>query len=194
MEIRHCVTPSQTIGPFFHGGMRWEKGGILVSGDVDGGCIVIEGRVFDGENSPVDDALIEIWQATASGHYAHPEDCRDEPPAQEFTGFGRVATDEEGYFRFETVKPGRVPGKGDSLQAPHISVSIFARGMLKRLATRLYFADEAVANAEDSILASISDEAARASLLAEPIVKEGRKIYRFDIHLQGEKETAFFDV
>ena len=95
MVIRRGVTPSQTIGPFFHGGMRWENGGTLVSGDVDGGCIVIEGRVFDGENSPVDDALIEIWQATASGHYAHPEDTRDEPPAQEFTGFGRVATDEE---------------------------------------------------------------------------------------------------
>ena len=194
MEIRHGVTPSQTIGPFFHEGMRWEGGGTLVSEGAEGECIVIEGCVFDGENSRVGDALIEIWQATASGNYAHPEDTRDEPPAQEFTGFGRVATDEEGCFRFETVKPGRVPGKEDSLQAPHISVSVFARGMLKRLATRIYFADEAVANAEDPVLASISDEVARASLLAEPSVKEGRKIYRFDIHLQGEKETAFFDV
>ena len=165
-----------------------------MSGDVDGGCIVIEGCVFDGENSLVDDALIEIWQATTSGHYAHPEDCWDEPLAPGFTGFGRVATDVDGHFRFETVKPGRVPGKGDTLQAPHISVSVFARGILKRLATRIYFADEVVANSEDAVLASISDEAARASLFAEPSVKGGGKIYRFDIHLQGEKETVFFDV
>ena len=183
-------TPSQTAGPFFHIGLPSDGQNELVAADAPG-AISIAGTVFDGDGEPVVDALIEIWQANAAGRYAHPEDSREELPLEEgFTGFGRCATDETGRYRFVTVKPGRVPGPGGAMQAPHIDVSVFARGLLKRLVTRIYFEDEGQANREDPVLSGVDEPEPRATLLA--IQEDGG--YRFDIHLQGERETAFFDV
>jgi protocatechuate 3,4-dioxygenase alpha subunit len=183
-------TPSQTAGPFFHIGLPSDGKNELVAVD-DPDAIEIEGTVFDGEGTPVVDALIEIWQANGAGRYNDPQDDRPGPPIDErFTGFGRCATDDEGRFRFRTVKPGPVPGPGGTTQAPHIDVSVIARGLLKRLVTRIYFPGEERANREDPILALIEDPERRATLLA--VDQDGG--YRFDIHLQGERETAFFDL
>lgn len=182
-------TPSQTVGPFFHIGMPSDGGRELVPPDA-AGAIRIEGIVLDGEDKPVNDALIEIWQANAAGRYAHREDTRDELPLDEdFSGFGRCETDAEGRYGFVTVKPGAVPGPG-GIQAPHVGVSVFARGLLKRLVTRIYFPEEEQANREDPVLSLIEDPELRSTLLA---AREGGG-YRFDIYLQGERETAFFDV
>jgi protocatechuate 3,4-dioxygenase, alpha subunit len=183
-------TPSQTVGPFFHIGLPSDRQDELVTSDAPG-AIHLEGTVFDGDGEPVVDALVEIWQANAAGRYAHPDDQRDELPLDEgFTGFGRCATDESGRYRFVTSKPGQVPAPGGAMQAPHIEVSVFARGLLKRLVTRIYFEDEEQANREDPVLSGIEDPEPRATLLA--LQEDGG--YRFDIHLQGERETAFFDI
>jgi protocatechuate 3,4-dioxygenase alpha subunit len=183
-------TPSQTVGPFFHIGLPSEGQAELVPAEAKG-AIRIEGVLIDGEGEPVSDALIEIWQANEAGRYAHPEDSREELPLDEgFTGFGRCATDESGRYGFVTVKPGRVPAPGGAMQAPHIEVSVFARGLLKRLVTRIYFPDEEAANGEDLALSEIEDAELRSTLVAVR-VEDG---YRFDIYLQGERETAFFDV
>ena len=183
-------TPSQTVGPFFHIGLGYASYEELVPADRHG-AIRIEGIVSDGEGVPVNDALIEIWQANEAGRYAHPEDRRTELALDEdFDGFGRCATDENGRYGFVTVKPGRVPGPNGAMQAPHIEVSVFARGLLKRLATRIYFPGEEGANREDPVLSLIADPDLRSTLLAT----EDDGVYRFDIHLQGDRETAFFDV
>lgn len=183
-------TPSQTVGPFFDIGLPDAGQNQLVSAD-EPDAIAIEGIVFDGEGTPVVDALVEIWQANPAGRYNHPQDDRAGPPIDErFTGFGRCGTDDSGRYRFVTLKPGPVPGQDGSMQAPHIEVSVFARGLLKRLVTRIYFADEGEANLQDPVLAAIEDSGRRSTLLA---AEEGGG-YRFDIHLQGERETAFFDV
>ena len=179
-------TPSQTVGPFFHYGLIWKGGADLVADGHDG-RIVIVGRVTDGDGQPVPDALVEIWQADAAGRYAHPDDPDHDAADPAFLGFGRSATQEDGLFRFTTIRPGRVAGPGNSLQAPHIAVGIMARGMLKRLTTRLYFAD-APENAEDPILALIPPER-RGTLIAAP---DG-DVWRFDIVLQGAAETVFLD-
>lgn len=193
-------TASQTIGPYFAYGLIPEAYGhagiatnSLISDQTKGARIRIEGRVLDGAGDPVDDALVEIWQANEAGRYAHPEDARDEvalDPA--FHGFGRAGTDGEGRFRFETIKPGSVPGPGNAPQAPHICVIVHARGVLDHCFTRLYFADEGEANAIDPVLGSI-DEARRGTLIAEREEAHGAVVYRFDIHLQGARETVFFD-
>jgi protocatechuate 3,4-dioxygenase alpha subunit len=183
-------TPSQTVGPFFHIGLPSDGQAELVAAH-DPGAIRIEGTVFDGEGKPVSDALIEIWQANQAGRYADPEDTREEIPLDDdFLGFGRCATDQSGRYGFVTVKPGRVPALGGAMQAPHIDVSLFARGLLKRLVTRIYFPDEDAANREDPALSMIENDELRSTLVA---VRE-EDGYRFDIHLQGERETAFFDV
>jgi protocatechuate 3,4-dioxygenase alpha subunit len=183
-------TPSQTVGPFFIIGLPDEGHAELVSPD-DADAVRVSGTVFDGTGEPVDDALVEIWQANRAGRYAHPEDTRDDLPFEDgFRGFGRCATDLQGRYEFVTVKPGQVPGPSGSLQAPHIEVSVFARGLLKRLATRVYFPDEAEANDADPVLSSIADPAERATLVAER--DDGG--LRFDIHLQGDRQTAFFGV
>lgn len=188
------TTPSQTIGPFHRIMVPWEGGETLVSPD-DANAIRIEGTILDGENNPVTDAFIEIWQANVHGRYAHPEDRREVPLVQGFKGFGRALTDDQGRFHFITVKPGRVPGRGATAQAPHISVFMFARGLLKQLVTRIYFSDETRANSEDPVLNSIEDEDARRTLIAAKSTgKKGMPVYQFNVRLQGEGETVFFDI
>lgn len=189
--MRRGTTPSQTVGPFFHVGLDRPGTGNLLEESAPG-AIRIEGCVLDGNGDPVSDALLEIWQCDAAGRYPHPEDGEHAQCAPGFRGFGRAATDDEGRFRFVTVKPGRVAGRGNRLQAPHVNVILFARGLLNHLYTRVYFADETAANGEDPLLGSIDDERARATLLARPAKEEGSiPAYRFDIRLQGDDETVF---
>lgn len=193
-------TASQTVGPYFAYGLTPEAhgrpgiaGNVLVTDETEGERIRIEGRVLDGEGQPVTDAMVEIWQANAHGRYNHPHDTRDEVALDpRFTGFGRVGTDDNGVFRFETVKPGPVPGRGNTLQAPHISVILFARGMLDHAYTRIYFSDEAQANETDPVLSAV-EAARRATLIAERQETPAGVVYRFDIRLQGDSETVFFD-
>jgi protocatechuate 3,4-dioxygenase, alpha subunit len=183
-------TPSQTVGPYFHIGLSSVGRAELVSPD-DSDAVRIAGVVLDGEGAPVDDALVEIWQANRAGRYAHPEDPRDTIPLEDgFTGFGRCATDRQGRYAFVTVKPGPVPGPGGRVQAPHLVVSVFARGLLKRVVTRVYFPDEAEANEADPVLSAVADAEARARLVAR--AQDGD--LRFDVHLQGEHETPFFAI
>lgn len=183
-------TPSQTVGPFFHYGLTDNHAiADLVSPDTRGRRIELAGRVFDADGNGVPDAMIEIWQANAEGKYRHPEDRQDKPVDPAFSGFGRCPTGEDGSYRFHTVMPGPVPGLGNALQAPHILVNVFARGLLKQLVTRAYFAGEPL-NASDPVLALIDDAGRRATLIAEE-VGEGRFV--FDIRLAGEGETVFFE-
>jgi len=194
MADKLIPTPSQTVGPFFHLGLDRPEWSDLTAGNPNGERIVIEGRVVDGDGAPVPDAIIELWQANAAGRYAHPDDTQtDKPLDPNFRGFGRVATDAEGRFRVTTIKPGPVPGRGNSLQAPHINVAIFARGLLKQLTTRIYFADQGAANEADPVLSAIDDADIRRTLLAAP-VESAIPTYCFDIILQGEGETAFFEI
>ena len=180
-------TPSQTVGPYLALGLPWSDGPYVVP-DGTPGAIWIQGSVIDGAGDPIPDALVETWQADDEGRFAHPAAGRAGPTT--FRGFGRCATDDAGRYAILTVKPAPVPAADTRLQAPHIDVTIFARGLLKQLVTRIYFADEAAANAADPALRSIADPVARATLLAERTA-DG---YRFDIHLQGDRETVFFDV
>ena len=183
-------TPSQTVGPFFKPALIRSGQESLVSSKSSGDRIKIEGRVLDGDATPVSDAMIELWQANAEGRYDHPDDSQEKLLDPAFHGFGRAATDEHGRFRFYTIKPGSVPGPGSVLQAPHINLSIFARGLLKRLVTRIYFPDEPM-NANDVVLNSVASER-RSTLIARKAEREG--VLVFDILLQGEHETVFFDV
>ncbi len=182
-------TPSQTIGPFF--AILLPLGTNELVRAANSGALSIEGQVFDVHRDPVKDELVEISQANRAGRYDHPADDRGLPIDPAFTGFGRCSTDQHGRFRFVTVKPGPVPIAEDELQAPHINVSVFARGLLDRVVTRIYFPDEAEANAWDPVLTSIEDPLVRATLVA---ADEGARRLRFDVHLQGERETAFFAV
>jgi protocatechuate 3,4-dioxygenase alpha subunit len=185
-----ALTPSQTTGPYLEIGLI---GGPISSNLVDESdprAISLSGMLSDGAGDPVPDGMIEIWQANAAGRYAHPADDREEIPLEEgFTGFGRSATDEAGRFGFVTVKPGLVPWVDGRLQAPHLVVGIFARGLLKRVATRMYFPDEGVANAEDPVLLGLEPEE-QASLVA----RENDGALYFDIVLQGPGQTTFFAV
>jgi protocatechuate 3,4-dioxygenase alpha subunit len=190
-------TPSQTIGPFFAYGLtsgqygydfRELAGNRLVDEDTEGERIRIVGRVLDGDGKAVDDALVEIWQADAQGRYAHPADPRGSNLA--FKGFGRfgTGTDPEMRFMFDTIKPGSVEG-----QAPHITVCVMARGMLSHAFTRIYFSDEAGANAADPVLATVPEKR-RDTLIARRDETPAGVVYRFDVHLQGADETVFFDL
>lgn len=183
------LTPFQTLGPFFDFGLIIRDGGIVAQPGAQGRHVVIEGVVRDGEGAVVPDSLVEVWQANAAGRYRHPSDSQDRPLDPAFDGFGRVPTDDSGHFVFKTVVPGRVPGPDGKLQAPHLAVGVLARGVLTRLVTRLYFEDEP-SNAEDPILALVP-AARRSTLLARRVAPDR---YRFDIKLQGEGETVFFDV
>lgn len=181
-------TPWQTVGPFFGFALPDERYERLMADD-DPQAVQIVGQVLDGGGEPVPDAMVEIWQANRAGRYAHPADDREHLPLEEgFTGFGRSATDARGRFRFVTVKPGPVPWTDGRLQAPHVDVSVFGRGLLKRLVTRMYFPDEEQANADDPVLASIADPEVRSTLVA----RHEQDVLRFDIHLQGDRQTAFF--
>lgn len=191
-------TPSQTVGPFFSYGLVPEQygyaemtslaGPVLALADTPGQRIRIEGRVLDGQGAPIPDALIEIWQADASGRYAHPADPR--PSNAGFKGFGRcgTGTDPECRFWFETIKPGSV----DGLAAPHVNVVVMMRGLLVHAFTRIYFADEPL-TASDPVLQSVPAER-RATLIASPVADTSPPIYRLDISMQGDRETVFFDV
>jgi protocatechuate 3,4-dioxygenase alpha subunit len=210
-------TPWQTTGPFFHFGLAW-KGGADLTSDSDLGArpeltapghdllidrgatqrhlakgtrIELIGQMFDNTDTPLTDALIEIWQANAAGRYAHADDARAELPLDpNFIGFGRGATDKNGTYRFRTIRPGCVPGPGNSLQAPHIALGVVGPGILKRLVTRVYFSD-ASENAEDPILSLVPD--ARRSTLIAQLEPGASHTYRFDIHLGGPRETVFFE-
>lgn len=183
-------TASQTVGPFFHLGCT-DRGSVenLVKPETKGERILLTCRLLDGDGVPVNDAMIEIWQANAEGKYNHPDDMQAKALDPAFNGFGRMATDDNGICAFKTIRPGRVPGNNGALQAAHISVSVFARGVLKRLATRIYFAaDSALAN--DPVLALVPEDRRRTLLAKE--IRPGE--WNFDIHLCGPDETVFFDV
>ncbi len=193
--------PSQTAGPYVHIGLVPSAAGIPFEPERDWGRMLgpgargerirIEGIVFDGTGSPVKDAVLELWQPDAAGRFPG----RDPGADPAFSGFGRVATDfGTGLFAFETVKPGRVPTAEGRLQAPHATLLIFARGINIHLHTRIYFEDEAAANAEDPVLALIEQPCRRETLIARRALREGLPVYRFDVQIQGPNETVFFDV
>lgn len=184
------TTPSQTVGPFLSIALRWPDGPDVVPEGTPG-AVWLRGRVLDGDGEVVVDALVETWQADPDGRFAHPDDPRGAvaPPVEGFRGFGRSETC-SGEWAVRTVKPGRVPDGHGGRQAPHLDVSVFARGLLDRVVTRVYFADEEQANGEDAVLASLPDDTARATLLARPS-DDG---YRLDLVLQGSDETVFFAV
>ena len=196
-------SPSQTAGPYVHIGLApgaagfdiydHELGRDIAGPNAAGQRIRVEGVVIDGMGSPIKDVLLEVWQANSAGVYAHPEDGR--PVEDGFRGWGRVITDfETGEWGFDTIKPGRVMGRNGALMAPHLSLWIVARGINIGLNTRMYFADEAQANAEDPVLRLIEWERRRATLMASATERDGTPVYRFDIKLQGEDETVFFDI
>ena len=182
------LTPSQTIGPFFAVGLPWADGPQVVPEGTPG-AVRIAGRVLDGAGDPVPDALVETWQADPQGRFAHPDDPRG-PADQGFRGFGRCPTDAQGRWAIVTLKPGPLPAPDGGVEAPHIDVSVFARGLLHRLVTRIYFPDEPDANAADPLLCSIPDPDARARLVA---TADGHGL-RFDIRLQGAQETPFLAI
>jgi protocatechuate 3,4-dioxygenase alpha subunit len=188
-NLRVELTPSQTIGPFFHDALIDEDRSELVAPDHPS-AIRIEGTVYDGAGDVVPDAMVEIWQANPAGRYNDPKDDREDLPLDPmtFSGFGRSATVDGGKFYFVTLKPGALPGPGGQAQAPHIWVSVFARGLLKRAVTRLYFPEEEEANQSDPVLSSIEDPELRRTLIA--VDKGG--FLRFDIRLQGDNQTLFF--
>jgi protocatechuate 3,4-dioxygenase alpha subunit len=188
--FRLGTTPSATVGPYLAIGLTWPDG-VWAAEEGTEGAFWIRGRVFDGAGDVVPDAMVETWQADPDGRFPSPDDPRGASTYPGFRGFARSHTSEPpGEFAVFTLKPGRVPDGDGGLQAPHIDVSVFARGMLDRVVTRIYFADEAEANAEDAVLRSLPDDASRRSLIAE---KTGDG-YRLDIHLQGDDETVFFAV
>jgi len=189
MSLR--ATTWQTVGPYFQIGLQWLNQNNLAPEGVSGERVTIEGRVLDGDGVPVPDAVVEIWQANAHGKYAHPEDTQAKVLEPAFTGYGRIPTDGQGTFRFTTIKPGSVPGPDGNDQAPHLLVSIFMRGLLTRLVTRVYFPNEP-RNAGDCILNLVEPER-RSTLIARPI--PGRPgAYAWNIALQGQNETVFFEL
>jgi protocatechuate 3,4-dioxygenase alpha subunit len=184
------ATTSQTVGPYFRIGLQWLFTDDLAGPNAAGEHFEIEGRVLDADGQGVPDAMLELWQANAAGKYSHPEDTQERPIEVGFKGFGRVPTSEDGSFRFRTVKPGRVPGPDGKLQAPHIVVSVFMRGLLRRLVTRIYFPDDA-ANFEDYAL-KLVEPSRRPTLIARKSSKrEG--LLEWNVILQGSDETVFFD-
>ena len=196
-------TPSQTAGPYVHIGLapgaagfdiyREELGWDIAGPNARGERIRVEGLVIDGTGSPVKDVMLEAWQANSEGHYAHPEGGGN--VEEGFRGWGRVITNfATGEWGFETIKPGTVPGRSGSVMAPHINLWIVARGINVGLNTRLYFEDEAEANASDPVINVIEWERRRKTLIAKRSERDGKIVYRFDIRLQGEDETVFFDI
>ncbi|MGF6312003.1 protocatechuate 3,4-dioxygenase alpha subunit [Bradyrhizobium sp. i1.8.4] len=192
------ITPSQTVGPYFKYGLtpngeyEWNDAftNNLLTPDVSGERIRIEGKVYDGDGAVIPDCMLEIWQADAQGRFSDPQDARALPNSS-FKGFGRCGTDNSGAYAFDTIKPGVVPDADGKPQAPHIVLAVFGRGMLLHLYTRIYFDDEA-GNATDSVLALVPADR-RATLIAKRNAGAGN-VYTLDVHLQGDNETVFFDV
>jgi protocatechuate 3,4-dioxygenase alpha subunit len=182
------TTPSSTVGPYLAIGLTWEGGEFVVPADTPA-AIWLRGTVFDGNGDPVSDAMVETWQADPDGRFDHPDDPRGAARYPGFTGFGRAQTVPDGAYAICTLKPGRVPDGEGGLQAPHVDVSLFARGLLDRVVTRIYFADEAEANAQDVVLTGLPEDR-RETLIATP-TDDG---YRLDLYLQGDRETVFFAV
>ena len=192
--MTHGITPAQTVGPFLAIGLPWADGPFVVPAGTPG-AIVITGQVFDGVGDPLPDALVETWQADPAGRFSHPDDPRGAAACAVagFRGFGRCPTDALGQYRIVTLRPGPLPGPDGETEAPHIDVSVFARGLLDRVVTRIYLSYEAQANAADPVLASIADPFRRSTLIA--VAEPGSPDeFRFDVRLQGERETVFFDV
>jgi protocatechuate 3,4-dioxygenase alpha subunit len=188
-------TSSQTIGPFFREALERPAWSDLTRDGAEGETIRIEGVVRDGDGAPVPDALLELWQAGPDGRYAHPDDVGPVPSDRLFRGFGRACTDADGRYWFRTVVPGAVAGADGVAQAPHANLSVFARGLLKRLVTRIYFADRAAENARDPLLSAIADPDVRATLIARRADRANEPVvYRFDVVLQGAGETAFLAI
>lgn len=194
-DLRRQQTPSQTVGPYFTMRLSAEGENVLTAPETVGERIRIEGRVLDGDRKHIEDALLELWQADSAGRYHHPADDRTDVPEGPAFGFGRCATDfQTGAYSFLTIRPGPVPHPDGGLQAPHISLTIQARGMLNPTFTRIYFDDEA-ANVTDPVLLSVPDSR-RATLIAERVEVNDSSVptFRFDIRYQGDDETVFFDV
>jgi len=198
-DDKGSLTPSQTVGLFLAISLPWPDGPYVVP-DGTPGAITIGGKVLDGAGEPVAEAMLETWQADPDGRFAHPDDPRGGGAgiwggggAAGFRGFGRCMTDAAGRYRFVTLRPGRLPWPGGATEAPHLDVSVFARGLLDRVVTRIYFSDEQSANVADPVLGAIADPDRRATLIAaaQPGLPGE---FRFDIRLQGERETVFFDV
>jgi protocatechuate 3,4-dioxygenase alpha subunit len=188
----HRQTPSQTVGPFFHDALMERGVDDLDPGGEAGEPILVMGTVRDGAGDLVRDAMVEVWQCDGAGRYRHPADGRTGDVPTSFIGFGRVASTDDGAYGIRTVMPGSVPGRDGSVQAPHLNVHVFARGLLDRLATRIYF-DGVDANEDDPVLTAVPVDR-RTTLLATADGEEGgMRRYRFDIVLQGEGETVFFD-
>ena len=185
------ASTSQTVGPFFSIGLNRLSKGNLVGPDASGRQVAISGRVLDGDGQPVPDAMLEVWQANEHGKYAHPEDTQDKPITPGFEGFGRIPTDDNGAFRFMTIKPGPVAGPEGKQQAPHIVVSVFMRGLLRRLVTRIYFLDES-ANDRDFVL-NLVEPSRRGTLIARNIAGQSGA-FDWNVVLQGADETVFFDI
>ena len=185
------ATTWQTVGPYFRIGLARLFESDIAGADTQGPRIAIEGRVLDGDGAPIPDAVLEIWQATGNGKYAHPDDMQDKPLEPGFHGFGRVPTDEKGHFRFTTIKPGPVPGLRHAQQAPHLVVGLMMRGLLKRLVTRAYFPDEPL-NDQDEVL-QLVDPSRRETLLLHA-TPDAPDIFTWEIHMQGKDETVFFEI
>ena len=184
------ATTWQTVGPFFTIGLTRLNRTELAGPGVSGERVTIEGHMFDGDGAPIPDAMIEIWQANSHGKYNHPEDEQDKPVEPGFSGYGRIPTDESGRFRFTTIKPGAVPGPDGKMQAPHIAVSVFMRGLLRRLVTRIYFPDEP-GNTGDFVL-NLVEPSRRGTLTARKVAgREG--VLEWNVVTQGANETVFFD-
>ena len=199
-------TPSQTAGPYVHIGLIPSQAGLeifrnnfsgdIAGADVEGERIVIEGRIFDGAGHVTKDVLVETWQANAAGRYNHPADRQDKSLDQRFRGWARTGTDlNTGIYTIRTIKPGSVAGrKGRKAMAPHVNFWLASRGINIGLATRMYFGDEETANSQDPVLNIIEQPERRRMLIATRSERDGAAVYTFDIHLQGDRETVFFDI
>ncbi len=196
---------SQTAGPYVHigctpnfsgieGVYNADLGSVMVNGQTRGERIIVTGRIYDGTGTPLRDAMVEVWQADGDGLYNSPQELRGAADPN-FAGWGRCPTDmETGEYRFETIKPGRAPFPDGRLMAPHITFWVVARGINLGLQTRMYFADEVGPNAEDPVLTRIEHQVRVPTLMGHRDEPGGTVTYTFDIHLQGENETIFFDI
>lgn len=190
--MKYVPTPSQTVGPYLHIGLTNEHSVTrMAAPEIVGERVRLKCRVMDLENAPVDDAMIEIWQADADGRYNHPDAPHAPPTDSAFRGFGRAATDRAGSCDFETIRPGRVPGPKNTMQAPHLNVAVYARGILLQLYTRIYFLGDP-ANDADAVLALVPPDR-RQTLIAHPDPQQPGS-WLFDIYLSGDQETVFFDI